>query len=220
MSALTYRNAAVAVLAVLTLALVSAAVVLLVRGDDNAPIRVVLPTPEPGLETSAASVGSSTQTAVEQSELRVYITGEVHNPGVYTMQPGDRLDRVLAAAGGATDDAHLESVNLARRVRDEDHYHIPRIGETVVNSGLVVQPRSSAPSSAPGTPGELIDLNLASVEELETLPGIGEALSAAIVTYREQNGPFQTVEQITSVPRIGPVTYENIRDLVTVSGTP
>ena len=220
MPALNYRTAAVAVLAVLTLALVSAAAVLLVRGDDNAPIRVVLPTPEPSPDATAGSVGSSTRTAVEQNELRVYITGGVRNPGVYTLRAGDRLDQVLAAAGGATADAHLEAVNLARRVRDEDHYDIPRLGETPVNSGLVGQPRSSAPSGAPGSAGRLVDLNLASAEELETLPGIGEALSAAIVTYREQNGPFQTVEQITSVPRIGPVTYEKIRDLVTVSGAP
>ena len=66
--------------------------------------------------------------------------------------------------------------------------------------------------------GGLIDLNLASVELLDTLPGIGPALAGAIVSYRENVGPFQSIEEIQEVPKIGPVTYLNIRDLVTVSG--
>ena len=81
-----------------------------------------------------------------------------------------------------------------------------------------IAPSASSLPSAHTQSGVLIDLNLASVELLDTLPGIGPALAGAIVSYRENVRPFQSVEQVQEVPKIGPVTYRNIRDLVTVSG--
>ena len=104
-------------------ALVLGAVVLFLRDDGNVPIQVALPTP--GLEENgvlgAAAVGS---------ELRVYVSGAVRHPGVYTLGPDDRLDDALAAAGGPTGDAQLGAMNLAARVQDEGHYHFPGIQDT------------------------------------------------------------------------------------------
>ena len=221
MSWLSYRTFAVAFLAAVATALVLGAAVLLVRRDDNAPIQILLPTPE----ARAAAPGSSSGGAPDDSRMTpamsVYISGAVRNPGVYPLGEDARLADALAAAGGATGDAQLESVNLARRVKDEEHYHIPRVGETpppVPNTG---GGQALAPvASASEEEGGLIDLNSASEALLDTLPGIGMTLASAIVAYREQNGPFSSVEEITNVPRIGPATYEKIRDLVTVRKPP
>ena len=193
-------------------ALVLGAVVLFLRDDGNVPIQVALPTP--GLEESgvlgAAAVGS---------ELRVYVSGAVRHPGVYTLGPDDRLDDALAAAGGPTGDAQLGAMNLAARVQDEGHYHFPGIQDTQL-AGPTPAPDVTLGSSPNAvTPcGGLIDLNSAAAGLLETLPLIGEVRAAAIVSFREQTGPFQSVEEITSVSGIGPATYEAVRDLVAVCG--
>ena len=94
------------------------------------------------------------------------------------------------------------------------------------NAPILILPPQDPPVQAAGSnppalqvqPGGLIDLNLASVELLDTLPGIGPALAEAIVAYRENVGPFQSVAEVQEVPKIGPVTYQNMRELVTVSG--
>jgi competence protein ComEA len=139
---------------------------------------------------------------------------------VYTLRAGARLVDALAAAGGATAEADLAAVNLARRVRDEGHYHFPRVGEAPRagaaadgEPGLFPAPDGSQQTNRP------INLNTASVDLLVTLPGLGRTKAKAIVDYRQRNGPFKSVDEIINVPGIGPSTYELIRPLVTVSGT-
>lgn len=218
MPLLNNRTLIAAFLAALVTALVLGAVVLLVRRDDNAPIQVNLPTPGQSEQNPSVPGEPSSESAIEQSELKVYVSGAVQYPGVYTLRQHDRLSDAVKAAGGATDDAELEAVNLARRVLDEEHYHIPRVGETPPpsNSLASVNSRGTA-STAASAVNSLIDLNTASVDLLDTLPDIGQVLATAIVAFREEHGPFESVEEITRVPRIGPATYQKIRDLVTVS---
>ena len=159
----------------------------------------------------------SSDSAEAQTELKVYVSGAVRNPGVYTLRQDDRLQDAVEAAGGFTSEATPESVNLAMRVRDEEHYHIPRVGETPPPSGsLATLDARGTASTATSAASGLIDLNVASVDQLDTLPGIGQALATAIVTFREEHGPFESIEEITNVSRIGPATFEKIRDLVTV----
>ena len=194
-----------ALLGVLAGALVLAAVALLARGGGNAPILIVTPTPG----TMAAS---SLQSPTPENQLKVHIKGEVRNPGVYELRPGDRLDDALAAAGGPTEDADRDALNLAERVKDGVSYYVPKIGET---PRPVVKMASD--SSSPRAPGSLIDLNTASLEALMSLPGIGQVKAQAIVDFRELNREFSSVEDIKNVKGIGEVTYQNIKDLVTVS---
>ncbi|MBO20633.1 MAG: competence protein ComEA [Chloroflexi bacterium] len=191
MPELTVRNVAFAVLIAASLAAVLAAVALLARQDDNAPISITSPTSQ-----------------AAPSQVRVFINGAVASPGVYTLAPDSRITDALDAAGGATGEADLTGVNLALRLRDEDEYYFPKVGEAPPQGSVLGQ----------GQTGGLIDLNLAPPELLETLPGIGPVLAGAIVTYREDVRPFQSIEEVQQVPKIGPVTYENIRTLVTVSG--
>ncbi len=188
------RNMAIVALTAATVAAVLAAVVLLARQDDNAPIRIIVPESQQAAST----------------QIRVFVNGAVVSPGVYTLAPDSRITDALAAAGGVTGEANLEGVNLALRVQDQAEYYVPRQGES--------RPTASTLPMGQTQPGGLIDLNLASMELLDTLPGIGPALAEAIISYRENVRPFQSIEEVQEVPKIGPVTYRNIRDLVTVTG--
>ena len=140
-------------------------------------------------------------TATLVPEIKVYVNGAVLRPGVYRVQPGDRLEDVLALAGGLTRDADPSTVNLAMRVSDEAHFYIPSLGET---------PPESTPALG------LVNINTATVEELQTLRGIGEQKAGDIVHYREENGPFSRVEDLLKVSGIGPKTIEDLRPFITV----
>ena len=114
----------------------------------------------------------------------------------------------MEAAGGSTQDARLSCINLARIVNDEDHLHIPGKDEVC----------QAVPISSTVEEDARIDLNRATLEELITLPGIGPVLAKAIIDYREENGSFQTTDEIMLVSRVGAKTYEAIRDLVDIGG--
>ena len=215
MRVLGNRTLLVGGLSALVTALVLGAVVLFVRGDDNAPIQVLLPAQvqnTPVLSDGRAALQDNPLSGTGAA-LKVYVSGAVRNPGVYTLQQDDRLQDAVDAAGGFTSEAATESVNLAQRVRDEAHYHILRPGETPTSSSAAIPKDTAGPTDSCGG---LIDLNAASIEILETLPGIGPVRAAAIINSREQQGPFESVEEVTRVSGIGPATYEKISDLVTV----
>ena len=141
-------------------------------------------------------------------------------PGVYTLQEGDRLEDAVDAARGATEGADLSAVNLALRVADERYYYIPELGELPppAASPLIRTDGSEFSGGLPaGEPAAgLINLNAAPLSSLITLPGVGNVRAQSIIDYREQNGPFKSVSDVTQVPGIGKTTYENMRDLVTV----
>ena len=157
----------------------------------SAPLELVLPTPGP--PPAALSAG-----------IKVYVTGAVVMPGVYSLREGARLHELVEAASGARSDADLDAINLAARVQDEDHWRIPARGEAP-------PPQSTAPQ--PAYPGR-IDLNSATVEQLRTLPNIGEVRAQAIVTFRETRGPFAAVDDLLMVSGIGPETLASLRDMV------
>ena len=217
------RKLAIAVLAVLVVIIVIPAVALFVRGGGDQPVQIILPTPG-GTDGKTASPGvGSSKESPGKPELRVYVSGEVQKPGVYVLNPGDRLEDAVAAAGGGTSDANLEAVNFALRVQDEAHYRVPKIGETP-SPELSAVPDAAASQALTGDGGQSttgpIDLNTASAELLESLPGIGPVHAGDIVADRGVNGPFLTVEQIMRVQGIGATTYTNIRDLVSVDTSP
>lgn len=143
----------------------------------------------------------------------VYVSGAVQRPGVYTLPAGARLADALAAAGGASDQADLLLVNLARRLHDEEHIHIPRQGEATPALPLPgVAPVEDTPR--PATSGK-INLNTATLAELDSLPGIGPGYAQRIIDYRESHGPFRSIEEIQNVPGIGAATFARIKDLIT-----
>jgi len=133
---------------------------------------------------------------VTTADVRVYVIGAVRRPGVYALGEGARWIDALEAAGGPTEDADLEAVNLARRARDEDFIVIPRRG---------AQGREA-----------LININTASAKELEALPGIGPVRAEAIVRSRQEEGPFQSVDELVTRKLIPRSVFEEIKDKVTV----
>ena len=177
-------------LAVGAIATLVAGAALWFAGDSTTgDVTIVLPTP-----TTQAPAG-----------LKIYLSGAVRKPGVYLMAEGDRVIDAVEAAGGATENAALESVNLAVRLKDEDHWHIPAAGEQTAYT----------PTGTSAEPA-VLDLNTATAEQLATLPGIGEAKAAAIISYREEIGRFDYVEDLLEVRGIGDAIVEGIRDLVLI----
>ncbi len=116
---------------------------------------------------------------------------------------------VAAAAGGLNADAAVDSVNLAERIADAQHIHIPRLGE---ERSL----QANGADVAAGSAGGLINLNSASAAELEELPRIGAALAERIVEWRSENGPFQSVDDVQQVKGVSASVYEEIKDLISV----
>jgi competence protein ComEA len=170
------------------------------------------PAPElsiPMASSSSASASASASASTELSTLVVHAAGAVNAPGLYTLPAGSRVNDLIAAAGGLAASADADRVNLAAPVADGERVYIPEVGEAVPPAeGPSVE--GSASSSGP------VNLNTASVEELDTLPGIGPSIAQAIVDERERNGPFRSVDDLERVRGIGPSKLDQLRDLVTV----
>ncbi|WP_455951894.1 helix-hairpin-helix domain-containing protein [Arcanobacterium haemolyticum] len=143
----------------------------------------------------------------EPSTLTVYVSGAVHQPGVVTIPDSSRIHDAVQAAGGPTEHADMVRINLAARVTDGEHIHVASVGEASTND-------ASQPASTPASNG--IDINTASATELQTVPGIGPATAAAIVQWRDKNGKFAAVDDLTRISGIGEKTIERIRDHVRV----
>jgi competence protein ComEA len=147
---------------------------------------------------------AATATAVA-GDLYVHVSGAVREPGLYVLPTGSRVVDAVAAAGGFTDDADRDAVNLARSLDDGEQLAVPRPGE--------------APPAAPGASASAdgrVDLNTADATMLETLPRIGPALAERIIAWRDDNGGFTSVEDLLAVPGIGDKMLESLRDFVTV----
>lgn len=149
--------------------------------------------------------------AGEPEVLVVHVVGAVRLPGVYRLEPAARAHDALAAAGGATARADLAGLNLAAPLADGARVYVPEFGE--VDPAAVGSAGHGTPDAVAAGP---IDVNRATAEQLDALPGVGPATAAAIVAERERNGPFGSVDDLERVPGIGPAKLAALRDLVTV----
>ncbi len=150
------------------------------------------------------------------NDKKVYISGEIINSGVYDIKDGDRLDDLVKRAGGFTEKADMDSINLAMRLEDQMKIYIPNIDEnqniSAANTNLGVGAVDSSNSDALD---KKINLNFASKEELMSLPNIGEKRAQAIIDYRQEN-KFEKIEDIKNVSGIGDKYFEAMKDLITV----
>ncbi len=164
-----------------------------------------------GSETEG-SEGESETGDTPAREIVVYICGEVNNPGVYTMETGSRVSDLLGKAGGATADADLKCVNLAKELTDAEQITIASVGEA--------QEAANAQEGAGATPAVsgngLININYADKATLMTLPGIGEVRAEAIISYRDEKGSFKVIEDIKKVSGIKDASFQKIKDLITI----
>ncbi|GAA3531267.1 hypothetical protein AFL01nite_17610 [Aeromicrobium flavum] len=152
-------------------------------------------------------VADAAPTASPGAELVVDVAGKVRRPGIVTLPPGSRVHEAITAAGGLKGKADTTGLNLARVLND---------GEQVVVGG----PSGAAPPAVAGgpsgTPAALVNLNTADLVALDELPGVGPVTAQAIVSWREENGPFRSVEDLLDVKGIGEATLAELRDLVSV----
>ena len=164
--------------------------------------------------TTVAAATPATESAVVPATIVVHVAGAVVAPGVYHLPSAARVVDALTAAGGAAPQARTDAVNLAAPLHDGDRVYVPTVDEVpAVPPGVS---GTAAPPAGPGQPPSgPVNLNTATVDELDALPGVGPATAAAIIAYRDTNGPFASVEGLAEVRGIGPAKLEAIRALVT-----
>lgn len=143
--------------------------------------------------------------------VTVHVTGAVQRPGLVELPEGSRVADAVALAGGLSPDAAPAGLNLARPVADGEQIAVPVVpapGDTGASGG-------TPPAASAFRPDGRLDLNLATADDLEKLPGIGPVLAERIIAWRDEHGPFHDAGQLREVPGIGERTFQNLADLVT-----
>jgi competence protein ComEA len=194
------QRAAVAVLAV-------AAVLAAGAVWARAAPRPGAPAGDPGAAV-AQTLPRADQGAAAAGRVAVHVAGRVRRPGLVRLAAGSRVLDAVRAAGGTTPGADLDAVNLARKLVDGEQVRIPARGQAA--------PAAAAAAGGPaGQAAGPLDLNTATAEQLDTLPGVGEVTAGRIVAYRTAH-PFTSVDELLDVPGIGQRRFEQLKDLVTV----
>jgi competence protein ComEA len=142
--------------------------------------------------------------------LVVDVAGAVRRPGLYRLRSGSRIDDAIAAAGGSTAKAQLDSVNLASPVADGEQVVVPGRGA----AGASAMSAAAGAPAAGSSPSAPLDLNSATLEQLEALPGIGPVTAQKILDYRQAHGAFHSVAELEGVPGIGPAHMAQLKGLV------
>ncbi len=158
------------------------------------------------------------QPAPTKAPVAVHVIGAVPRPGLYEFAEGARVQDAIDAAGGLLSSANADAINLAALLTDGQQLDVPyKDGAAPTESPDALELPGSAtepPSNSVNT--DLININTASLEELDSLPGIGPTTAQRIIDYRDTNGPFTTIDEIMDVSGVGPSTFDEIKDLITV----
>ena len=145
--------------------------------------------------------------------VTIYVSGEVNNPGIVTIESDKRLYDAVEKLGGVTQNADLNRINLALKINDEEHYIIPKIGEdNIISQDISVNNIDTIKNEQTSK----ININTATIEELDNLPGVGEATANKILNYREENGIFKSIEEVKNVNGIGEKKYIDIKDKICI----
>ncbi len=169
------------------------------------------------LNSSGSSASPGTATGLNNSQatrepdlVPVYLVGAVNQPGIYQIVRGSYLYQLIDQAGGLRPDAAATEINLAQKITENIHIRIPTTGE------FAEHPAYAWTDSVSESTSTIVNLNLATIDELDTLPGIGPATAKAIVDYRERNGPFTAKEDLMKVAGIKQSRYDVIADLIDI----
>lgn len=199
----------------------------MVPDDAPGPHAAAGADPDPGAPNGAPAPGTGTAAEngagpadppapeVDHAPVVVHVAGEVAAPGVYELATGARVADALEAAGGPTPAAILDAVNLARPLRDGEQLHVPDASGAAPDRAPDGGADPDRAAGAPAADGR-VDVNRASVADLEQLSGIGPVTAEAIVEFREEHGPFAAVEELAAVSGIGERTVERLADEVVV----
>ncbi|CEJ72585.1 competence protein ComEA [[Clostridium] sordellii] len=155
-------------------------------------------------------------------KITIFISGEIKSPGVVELYSEDRLMDGVKKCGGVTDEADMNRINLAMKISDEGHYIIPKIGEEIENvkdkgKETVNQTQNlNDNKSEQNKENNKININNASLIELDSLPGVGEVTAQKIIDYREENTKFKSIEEIKNVKGIGENKFNNLKDYISI----
>lgn len=213
------RREAIGVAAIAIL-LVSGALFWYVRSlPSRVEIAASLPASGAPAGGAVPSAGPS-PTSAPAAAIYVHVAGRVRHPGVYAFHEGDRVIDAIRRAGGARSQADLRSINLASLLTDGEQIVVARRNSGAQVPGASGTSTGSGSDSGAGGAGggstQLVDLNTATLDELEALPGIGPVLGQRIVDYRDQHGPFAAIEDLMNVSGIGDVRFADLKPYITV----
>lgn len=151
----------------------------------------------------------------ETSKIKVYVTGEVNSPGVIELEEGSRIEDAIQGVGGIKAEADLKQINLAYEVEDGEKIYIPNLLEEIEEAD---EPKTSSENQTNSSSGSnaRVNINKASATELTAVPGIGASTAQKIITYRDENGKFKTIEDIKNVSGIGDSKYNSMKDFICV----
>ncbi|AUS10639.1 competence protein ComE [Bacillus subtilis] len=187
-------------------AVFTAIMIFLASGRNKEPVKQAVPT-----ETVNTEVKQEAGKDEPSEAIVIDIKGAVQHPGVYEMRTGDRVSQAIEKAGGTNEQADEVQVNLAEILQDGTVVYIPKKGEETA-----VQQGAGGAVQSGGGKGELVNINTATLEELQGISGVGPSKAEAIIAYREENGRFQTTEDITKVSGIGEKSFEKIKSSISV----
>ena len=172
--------------------------------------------------SSNSNEANKSEKDVEVKEITVYISGQVAKEGVVTLSSDKRLADAVEKLGGLTKNADTNNINLAMKLEDEKHYIIPKEGEVIQNNSDSTQVTSNKDNNSSNnatqsdSQGSKININTADLKQLDDIPGVGEATANKILSYRDENGEFKSIEEIKNVNGIGDKKFENMKDLICV----
>lgn len=179
------------------------------RSDAGAERAAAGPGARAGATSSAPGGVSVSAAPARDTTATVHVVGAVRRAGVYRLRAGQRVKDAIARAGGATDGADVQAINLAAKVADGQQVVVPRRAAP----GAAATTTPATPGGAPGAP---VSLNSATAEQLDTLDGVGPATAQKILEYRQQHGGFASVDDLAQIPGIGPKRLEALRAQVTL----
>lgn len=171
-----------------------------------------------GLDEEESIVIEAKDIEEVEEKVIIHITGCIKNQGIVILNHGERVIDAIEKAGGVTEEADLNKINLAYELQDGEKLYIPSKNdeddEQYLSSGENKYVSNSYDSESKGS--TIININKATKEELQTLNGIGESMANKIIKYREENGKFENIEDIKNVPGIGDAKFNNIKDYISV----
>ncbi|OIS67462.1 competence protein ComE [Bacillus subtilis] len=186
-------------------AVFTAIMIFLASGRNKEPVKQAVPT-----ETVNTEVKQEAGKDESSEAIVIDIKGAVQHPGVYEMRTGDRVSQAIEKAGGTNEQADEVQVNLAEILQDGTVVYIPEKGEETA-----VQQGAGGAVQSGGGKG-MVNINTATLEQLQGISGVGPSKAEAIIAYREENGRFQTIEDITKVSGIGEKSFEKIKSSISV----
>ncbi|HEX9313330.1 MAG TPA: helix-hairpin-helix domain-containing protein [Actinomycetota bacterium] len=180
------------------------------------PSRVQISTVSHPAFATGPVAGPTPAATPSPAEVVVDVAGWVRHPGVFRFHQGDRVIDAIHRAGGAKEKADLQSINLAALLTDGEQIIVGRRGASGSGPSSSGVTSGTGSTGSGGEAGQLVNLNTATLDELETLSGIGEVLGQRIIDYREQHGPFRTIEDLMNVSGIGDKRFADLKPYITV----